>query len=301
MPHGPESVEKSVQRDAVPPGLHLVSSPIGNARDITLRALDVLSCAEVLVAEDTRTLRRLMRIHSIPLRGRKLLAYHDHNGAKQRPKILEHLKEGRSVAYVPDAGTPMISDPGFKLAKETTDHGILVNVVPGPSAVTAALCASGLETDRFLFGGFLPAQRAARKRALETLRPTGATLVLFESPKRLVESLEDIAALFGPARPVAVCRELTKKFEDISRGAASDLAEKFRGTTTRGEIVVIVGRSGEPQADATEIRCALKDSMERLSLRDAVAEVTEMHGMPKKDVYRIALSIRNAADLDKLR
>ena len=284
--------------ESIPPGLYLVASPIGHSRDITLRAIDVISGGEILVAEDTRTLRRLMQIHSIPLLGRKLLAYHDHNGATQRPKIVKFLKEGRSVAYISDAGTPLIADPGFKLVREAIGLGISVNAVPGPSAAITALCASGLATDRFLFGGFLPPERRTRKRTLKDLQLVPATLVFFESPKRLSRALDDISLVFGRDRPVAVCREMTKKFEEIRRGTASDLAQEFGKETTKGEIVIVVGKGSPNRVDIAEVRNGLCELMKRMSLKDAVVEMTEMHNLPRKDVYRIALELRGTADLD---
>ncbi len=276
----------------------MVASPIGNSRDITLRAVDILGVVEILVAEDTRTLRRLMHIHSIPVGGRELVSYNDRNGSAQRPRIVKFLKEGRSVAYISDAGTPLIADPGFKLVREAIGLGVPLTVVPGPSAAIAALCASGLATDRFLFEGFLPLERGARKRALEDIKPIPATLVFFESAKRLPRTLDDIGFVLGGSRPAAVCREMTKKFEEIRRGSVLDLAVEFGKEKTKGEVVIVVGRGGDDKIDAAEVRKGLVELLKRMSLKDAVSEMAAMHNVQRKKLYRMALELKGAADLD---
>lgn len=275
----------------VPPGLHLLATPIGAARDITLRALDVLAGADVLAAEDTRTLRHLMEIHGIALNGRPLIAYHDHNGQVVRPRLLRALKEGRSVAYAPEAGTPLIADPGFQLARAAIAEGLAVLAAPGPSAVLAALTVSGLPSDRFLFAGFPPTGAGDRARFLAELGQVPATLILYESPKRINRLLTEMADTFGKDRLAAVCRELTKRFEDVSRGTLGELAEAFAGRAVKGEIVVLVDRPGDRVVDAASIRAALRDALGHGSVRDAAAEVAAALNLPRKDVYRMALQL----------
>jgi 16S rRNA (cytidine1402-2'-O)-methyltransferase len=275
----------------VPPGLHLLATPIGAARDITLRALDLLAGADVLAAEDTRSLRHLMDIHGIALNGRPLLAYHDHNGEAMRPRLLRALKEGRSVAYAPEAGTPLIADPGFQLARAAIAEGLAVLAAPGPSAVLAALTVSGLPSDRFLFAGFPPTGAGERARFLAELGQVPATLIFYESPKRINRLLTEMAEAFGKERQVAVCRELTKRFEDVSRGTLGELAEAFAGRAVKGEIVVLVDRPGDRVVDAASIETALRDALGHGSVRDAAAEVAAALNLPRKDVYRMALQL----------
>ncbi|MCA3443607.1 MAG: 16S rRNA (cytidine(1402)-2'-O)-methyltransferase [Rhodobacter sp.] len=275
----------------VPPGLHLLATPIGAARDITLRALDLLAGADVLAAEDTRSLRHLMDIHGIALNGRPLLAYHDHNGEAMRPRLLRALKEGRSVAYAPEAGTPLIADPGFQLARAAIAEGFAVLAAPGPSAVLAALTVSGLPSDRFLFAGFPPTGAGERARFLAELGQVPATLIFYESPKRINRLLTEMAEAFGNERLAAVCRELTKRFEDVSRGTLGELAEAFAGRAVKGEIVVLVDRPGDRVVDAASIEAALRDALGHGSVRDAAAEVAAALNLPRKDVYRMALQL----------
>src|SRR6056297_536090 len=199
-------------------GLYLIATPIGAARDITLRALDLLAAADVLVAEDTRSLRRLMDIHGVSLGDRPLWPYHDHNGARMRPRIMAALATGKSVLYASEAGTPMVADPGFDLGRAVVAEGFDLVSAPGPSAVITALTLSGLPTDRFLFAGFLPNTSGKRKTALGEVAEVPATLVFYESPKRVAAMLRDAAEILGAGRPAALCREITKKFEEVRRG-----------------------------------------------------------------------------------
>lgn len=275
----------------VPPGLHLLATPIGAARDITLRALDVLAGADVLAAEDTRTLRHLMEIHGIALNGRPLIAYHDHNGQAVRPRLLRALKEGRSVAYAPEAGTPLIADPGFQLARAAIAEGLAVLAAPGPSAVLAALTVSGLPSDRFLFAGFPPTGAGDRARFLAELGQVPATLILYESPKRINRLLTEMAEIYGKDRPAAVCRELTKRFEEVSRGTLGQLAEAFAGRTVKGEIVVLVDRPGDRVVDDASIKAALRDALGHGSVKDAAVRVAAALNLPRRDVYRMALQL----------
>jgi 16S rRNA (cytidine1402-2'-O)-methyltransferase len=275
----------------VPPGLHLLATPIGAARDITLRALDLLAGADVLAAEDTRTLRHLMEIHGVALNDRPLVAYHDHNGAAVRPRLLRALQEGKSVAYASEAGTPLIADPGFQLARAAIAEGFAVLAAPGPSAVLAALTVSGLPSDRFLFAGFPPAGAGDRARFLAELGQVPATLILYESPKRINRLLTEMADAFGKDRLAAVCRELTKRFEDVSRGTLGELAEAFAGRAVKGEIVVLVDRPGDRVVDGASIEAALRDALAHGSVKDAAAEVAAALNLPRKEVYRMALQL----------
>ena len=229
------------QNQTLAPGLYFVATPIGSARDITLRALDVLRAADMLVAEDTRNTRRLLQIHGIALGGRPLVSYHDHNAARQRPRILQALREGRSVACVSDAGTPLVADPGFALARAAIAEDLPVTAVPGPSALLAALTVAGLPTDRFFFAGFLAVRGRARQDALKDLTTVPGTLVLFENPRRVRETLIDLGQTLGEMRQAALCRELTKRFEEVLRGSLAELADRVGTTPLRGEVVIVVG------------------------------------------------------------
>ena len=279
-----------------PPGLTLVSVPIGDARDVTLRALDVLASAEVLAAEDTRSLRRLMEIHGVALAGRPLLAYHDHNGAQMRPRLLREMAEGRSVAYASEAGTPLVADPGYALARAAIEAGHPVAAAPGASAVLAALAVGGLPTDRFLFAGFPPSAAGARRRWLAGLDAAAATAVLYESPRRVHRLLGEMAEVFGEDRPAAVCRELTKRFEEVARGSLGALGEALEGRALKGEVVVLLGRPPAEEADADAVEAALREALGRLTLRDAVAEVAAATGAPRREVYAAALAMEGGDD-----
>jgi len=271
------------------PGLHLVSTPIGTARDITLRALDTLAAADVLAAEDTRTLRHLMEIHGIALNGRPLVAYHGHNAAQALPRLLAAIAEGKSVAYASEAGTPLISDPGFELAREVAARGLPLTAAPGASAVICALTVAGLPTDRFLFAGFPPAAKGARETFLRELAPVRATLVLYESPKRVKELLGNLLQILGAERQAAVCRELTKRFEEVTRGTLGELAAEFAEREVKGEVVVVIDRGAETVADAGTVEAALDRALQAMSVKDAAAAVAEAFGLARKDVYRMAL------------
>ena len=272
------------------PGLYLVATPIGNARDITLRALDILAAADVIAAEDTRTARKLMDIHGLALGGRPLIPYHDHSGAAGRAGILKLLGEGRSVAYVSEAGTPLVADPGYALAREAGAAGHLVTAAPGASAVLAALSLSGLPSDRFLFAGFAPAAQAARRSWLAELLPLPATLVIYESPRRVKELLDDLCELGGEMREAALCRELTKKFEEVQRGSLGELRAAMSEREPKGEFVVLVDRAEAQVADET-MEQALRRAMAEMSLKDAAATVAEAYGLPRRKVYQAALEL----------
>jgi len=286
--HGPEA-------RPLGPGLHLVATPIGAARDITLRALDILAAADVLAAEDTRTLRHLMEIHGIALNGRPLVPCHDHNEASATPRLLRAIAEGKSVAYASEAGTPLVSDPGFQLARAAIAEGLPVLAAPGPSAVLCALTVAGLPSDRFLFAGFPPAQRSARQRFFQELKDTQATLIFYESPKRVYQMLDDLAQVMGGLRYAAVCRELTKRFEEVTRGSLAELAAIFAERDVKGEIVVLVDRAASAATDAATWEDALDRAMLTMSVKDAAAMVAEAYDLPRRDVYQVALS-RGRAD-----
>ena len=270
-------------------GLHLVSTPIGNLGDITLRALETLAGADIIACEDTRITRRLMERYGIAA---ELMTYHEHNAATARPKIMQRLAEGRSVALVSDAGTPLISDPGFKLVREAASAGHKVVALPGPSAVLTALSVAALPTDRFFFEGFLPAKQAARRARLSELARTDATLVLFESGNRVQEALADLAELLG-SREAAICRELTKLHEEVVRATLPELAARAGTLETRGEFVLVVA---PPHADAQVLATEaldelLRDQLGHRSVKDAVAHAVALSGRPRREVYARALEL----------
>lgn len=276
---------------ALAPGLYFVSTPIGAARDITLRGLDILAKADVLAAEDTRTLKHLMEIHGVPLGNRHVFAYHDHNGEAMRPKLLRALAEGKSVAYASEAGTPLVADPGFQLGRAAIAEGMTVLAAPGASAVLAALTVSGLPSDRFMFVGFAPAQAGARARMLAELENTPATLIFYESPKRINRILGEMAQSWGHDREAVVCRELTKRFEEVRRGSLGSLAAEFEGLSVKGEIVLLVGRPVSKAPDSASVEDSLRLHLVDKSVKDATALVAEAMGLPKRDVYQLALKL----------
>jgi 16S rRNA (cytidine1402-2'-O)-methyltransferase len=275
----------------LPAGLYIVATPIGAARDITLRALDILASADVLAAEDTRTLRRLMDIHGIPLGQRRILACHDHSGPGVLRDLVAAIAAGRSVAYASEAGTPLVSDPGFELTRAVIAAGLPLTAAPGPSALLDALVLSGLPADRVAFAGFLPPARAQRLSALAGLAGLPFTLVFYESPKRIGEMLGDLCEVFGGARRAAVARELTKKFEDVRRGTLAELADALAGETLRGECVVVVDRPGEQAVADTEVEAALRRAMRTMRMKDAATAVAGALGLPRREVYRVALGL----------
>ena len=275
----------------LPAGLYLVATPIGTARDITLRALDILTSADVLVAEDTRTLRKLMEIHGVPLGDRQVLAYHDHSGAKMRPRLLGLLEQGLTMAYASEAGTPMIADPGFDLARAANEAGYPVTAAPGPSAVVTALTLGGLPTDRFFFAGFLPNASGQRKTALRRYADIPGTLVFYESPKRIAAMLRDAAEVLGPDRQAAVCRELTKKFEEVIPGRLQDLAEICASRTLKGEIVVLIDRKSSENIHESDLEELLREALAGHTVRDAADAVATRTGLPRRQVYQMALKL----------
>jgi 16S rRNA (cytidine1402-2'-O)-methyltransferase len=271
------------------PGLYLVATPIGHLGDITLRALAVLATADVVCCEDTRHTLKLLNRYGI---ARPLRTYHEHNAEAERPRLLRDLADGRSVGLVSDAGTPLISDPGYKLVRAALDAGHAVWSVPGPSAVLAALGTAGLASDTFLFGGFLPAKQAARRSRIAELAQVSATLVFFESPERVASALADLAEQLGP-RPAALVRELTKLHEEVRRAPLPELARTVATTPVKGECVIVIGPpAAAAEASEPDVRAALSEALGRSSMRDAVREVTDRFGWPRKRVYDLAIAIR---------
>jgi 16S rRNA (cytidine1402-2'-O)-methyltransferase len=271
------------------PGLHLVATPIGHLGDITLRALETLAGVDVIACEDTRISRRLTERYAISA---ELTPYHEHNAAQARPKILQKLARGASVALVSDAGTPLISDPGFKLVREASSAGFAVTAVPGPSSVLTALSVAALPTDRFFFEGFLPSKAQARRARLTELARIDATLVLFESGNRVQETLGDLAAVMG-TRDAAICRELTKVHEEIRRAPVNELATVADAMETRGEFVLVIG---PPASDAQamgqdQLDDLLRSRLAQDSVKDAVAHAVELSGRPRREVYARALEL----------
>ncbi|MED5314315.1 MAG: 16S rRNA (cytidine(1402)-2'-O)-methyltransferase [Pseudomonadota bacterium] len=272
--------------------LTIVATPIGNLGDFTPRAAATLAGADVIACEDTRTTRKLLRLTGTASTAR-MVPYHDHNGAEMRPWLLEQLEAGRQVALVSDAGTPLVSDPGYKLVAACRDAGITVVAVPGASAVLAALTVSGLPSDRFMFAGFLPAAEGARRLQITELAELTATTIWFETPARIACSLTDMADILGP-RDAVIARELTKLHEEILRGTLDELAARLAsGPALKGEIVLLVaGRSRDDEAmDDAQLAAMLRAELEGQRLRDAVKSVVEMTGLPRNRVYRLALEL----------
>ena len=277
----------------LPGGLYAVATPIGNLRDITLRALEILAAADLVACEDTRVTRRLFDHYGLSA---PLIAYHDHNAETVRPKILERLAAGEAVALVSDAGTPLISDPGYRLVREAVAAGHTVSAAPGPSSALMALTVAGLPTDRFFFEGFLPAKETARRGRIAELARIPATLVLFESGPRLAEALSDLAAGLG-AREAAVARELTKLHEEVRRGDLSSLAAAYAGgAETRGEMVIVIAPPSSEPASAADIDALLASALARTSVKEAVAEVASATGAPRRAVYSRALELAKAKE-----
>jgi 16S rRNA (cytidine1402-2'-O)-methyltransferase len=270
------------------PGLHVVATPIGNLGDITFRALASLAAADAVIAEDTRVSKTLLAHYGIAT---PLVAYHEHNAAVIRPHLLARLESGAALALISDAGTPLVSDPGFKLVAEAIEKGVPVTAAPGPSAVLAALVVAGLPTDRFFFEGFLPHKSGARRQRAAALKAVPGTLVLFESPRRLAESLEDLAAVLGD-RQAAMCRELTKRFETVRRGSLSELARQFAAEPPpKGELVLVIAPPGEAEAAHDDLDARIEAALAKHSIKDAAAIVAGETGLPRRKVYARALEI----------
>jgi len=272
--------------------LYVVSTPIGNLEDITLRALRILKEVDLIAAEDTRRTRQLLTHYGIH---KPLISYHEHNQKMRESTLLEKLREGKQVALVTDAGTPGISDPGVPLIRKAAQEGILLVPIPGPSAAIAALSISGLPTESFLFYGFLPAKASARKKFLEALKKRSETLIFYESPRRLGALLKEILEILGN-RQIVVAREITKVFEEIFRGTIVDVLEKIGGEEVKGEITVILaGNTQKENIDSPSIREALQDYVlnSGASMKEAIERVAEDLGVAKREVYQESLKLKD--------
>jgi 16S rRNA (cytidine1402-2'-O)-methyltransferase len=280
---------RDLEAPAIAPGLHVVATPIGNLRDITLRALETLAAADQIACEDTRVSRKLLDFYGIKV---PLVPYHEHNATAARPKLLAALMGGTRIALISDAGTPLISDPGYKLVREAREAGLAVTALPGPSSTLAALSIAGLPTDRFFFEGFLSAKSVSRRNRIAELARIPASLVLFETGPRLAASLADLAEGLG-TREAAMCRELTKLHEEVRRGDLATLAQHYAGAPDpRGEMVIVIAPPPEAQAPSEdELDAMLKSALARSSVKDAVAEIASISGLGRKEVYRRALEL----------
>jgi 16S rRNA (cytidine1402-2'-O)-methyltransferase len=281
-----------VDVERLTPGLHIVATPIGNLADITLRALAALAGADLIACEDTRVTRKLLDYYGITT---PLTPYHDHNAAQARPALLQRLADGGALALVSDAGTPLISDPGYKLVRAAQDAGHTVTALPGPSSVLAALTIAGQPTDEFLFAGFLPPKQAARRARIAELARMPSTIVLFEAGPRIAATLADLAAGLG-AREAAICRELTKLHEEVRRSDLETLAQNAASEEIRGEFVVVIAprlAAEAPSAEDTET--LLREALARVSLKDAVVEVATATGLPRRELYQRALALTKEA------
>ncbi len=283
----------ALSENPLDPGLYIVATPIGNLRDITLRALDVLSAADLVLAEDTRVAAKLLTAYGL---SKKLERYDEHTSERGGLKALAVLAEGGRVALVSDAGTPLVSDPGFRLVREAVAQGSAVYPIPGASALLAGLSVAGLPTDRFMFAGFAPPKSAARRTFFEELAGIRTTLVFFESGPRLASSLADMAAVFGP-REAAVAREMTKLYETVIRGTLPELAADPRCDTPKGEIVILVGPGREEAATAADADTALADALTRLRPAEAASEVAKALGLPRRDLYRRAMELKQEREV----
>jgi 16S rRNA (cytidine1402-2'-O)-methyltransferase len=281
---------KSQDRGDLTAGLYVLATPIGNARDISLRALDVLKGCSVIAAEDTRVTSKLLAIHGVQ---KPLIPYNDHNGPEMRPRILARLEQGEAVALVSDAGTPLVSDPGYKLVREVVAAGVAVVAIPGPSAVLTGLALSGLPSDRFLFAGFLPSRAGERQSALEELKALRATLIFFESAQRLGETLAAMAELLGERRAV-VARELTKLHEEVRRGSLSELAAHYeKAGAPKGEVTLLVGPPAEAVTDMAKVDAALKAALAFMPVKAAAEMIANLTGMHRRQIYDRALELKH--------
>lgn len=281
------------EAEPLAPGLHVVATPIGNMGDITIRALATLAAADTVLCEDTRTSGKLMERFALKTR---LAPYHEHNAQKVRPEILERLKQGATIALISDAGMPLVSDPGYRLVKEAAELGIPVTAAPGPSAVLTGLALSGLPTDRFLFAGFVPQKQGERRRVFAEFARLKATLIFFESPHRIVETLQDLAGSL-PGRSVAVTRELTKLHEEVLRGSASDIAAQLEGrASVKGEITLLIGPPEEDEAVSEEdVEAAITEALAAMPASKAASEVAKRFNLNRQDIYQRILARKDGA------
>lgn len=272
------------------PALYLVATPIGNLADITIRALETLAAADVLACEDTRVSRVLLERYGIR---RRTTAYHEHNAAEAGPRLMAALEEGKSVALISDAGTPLVSDPGYRLVGEALERGLRVVPIPGPSAALAALTVSGLPSDAFLFAGFLPVKAGQKRTRLEQWQAVSATLIFFESPRRVADTLDAMAQVLGAERRAAVCRELTKTFEEARHGTLGELAAHYAAADTpKGEVVICVGPAADEEAAPADVDALLIGLAAEMPASKAAAEAARMTGQPKQELYRRLLALK---------
>jgi 16S rRNA (cytidine1402-2'-O)-methyltransferase len=281
---------KPQHRGDLAAGLYVTATPIGHARDVSLRALEVLAGVDLIACEDTRVTAKLLAIHGI---SRPLTAYNDHNAARERPRLLGKLKQGGRIALVSDAGTPLVSDPGFKLVRAAIEDEIPIHAVPGASAVLTGLMLAGLPSDRFLFAGFLSSRAGERNAVLNELKAVRATLIFFESAQRLAETLSAMAEILGP-RPAAMTRELTKLHEEVRRGTLTELAAHYaKASPPKGEVTLLVGPPHEAQADFTRIDAALDAALPFMPLKAAADMIAGLLDMPRKEIYARGLEKKN--------
>jgi len=276
---------------ALPPGLYVVATPIGNLADVTLRALDTLAAADLVACEDTRVTRRLLDRYGIQV---KVTAYHEHSDKAAHRRLLNALAEGKAIALVSDAGTPLLSDPGAALVKDARDAGNDVVPIPGASSIVATLSAAGLPTDAFFFAGFLPTKSAARRKRIQALASIPATLVLFESPNRIGALLEDAAQILG-ARTATLCREVTKIHETFDRGTLLDLAARYRDASVKGEIVLLVAPGAEEVLEEIDIDAALREALKTMGVKEAAQSVAAATGVSRRVLYQRALQLKSEA------
>lgn len=282
---------KTLESSPLVPGLYLIATPIGNLRDITLRALEVLASVDVIACEDTRMTGKLLEAHGI--KPAKLIVYNDHNADASRKGILDMLAQGKRIALVSDAGTPLISDPGYKLVRDAQDLGLRVTSLPGANALLTALQLSGQPTDKFSFLGFMPAKEKARQDVLKEWRSVPGTLVTYETGPRLIESLSDMARILGGDRPAAVTRELTKMYEEVRRETLDNFVKYYEQEgAPKGEIVVVIGPGEKREASEDDIKARLLELLSDLSVRDAAAQVADEMGIPKKQAYDLAVQLK---------
>ena len=274
-------------------GLYVTATPIGNLKDITLRALEVMENADGIYCEDTRVTSKLLNHYGFKT---KLHPYHEHNAQSVRPKILDRIEAGDAVVLVSDAGTPLISDPGYKLVKEAHERGVRVTTLPGPSAMVAALTLAGLPTDRFMFAGFTPNKTKARKDFFKPLAGVPTTLVFYEGPSRVAASLADMAEVLGANREGALCREITKAFEEVRRGTLQELADHYADLPApKGEVVIVVGPPLQQEMSDDAVESALRDALKTQSVKEAATLLAEVTGRPRKELYQWALRMKDGA------
>lgn len=284
----PIKLNKKTTQKHIKGGLYIVSTPIGNLGDMSFRACDILNAADIIACEDTRVTGKLLAFFDIKT---PTISYHDHNEQKVLPQLMERLNAGQIVALVSDAGTPLISDPGYRLVKTAQDAGLMVSGIPGASAILAALASAGLPTDRFMFVGFLPNKTQARRKCLEEVSSIKTSLVFYESAQRIKASLKDIFEILGD-REAAVCRELTKLFEEIRRGKLSELAEYYgQADRPKGEIVIVIGPPLDIENSEDQLDQCLRQALKNLSVKEAVASVTLQTGIKRNQVYARALAL----------